>query len=679
MSFLFKKKKVFLFVFLFVFLIQGVFSLVQAEGSMAGIGGIIPYDTSGFTEEDWKAVDTSPTRSKVWSLGDFFMAIGEGILGVAMTLATIFFIPAAFILNSLSAILLGITSYGFNLSLETAVYGMSKIVNAPGSVIKEVWLIFRNLANVGLIFVIIFIAIQTILKSGYESKKLLGGVIIAGLLMNFSFMIGAVVVDVSNQMAIGLYDQVGEIVGKNQSGSLKLGDFYYEKTMTGSFGAIFLADFDENTKKIYEETTGKKAAQNMMQDQNMVSKIQTFSISLTMGAIMQIVLAIVLGIAMTMVIGRLVAILLLLVVSPIAFVSLVLPSTQKISKDWWGSIVGQSFFLPVFMLFILIGVKITEKLPEYLAIGKQTSEISVADAVFDLNAKITEAAPIIFNSAVIIGLFIAGLIAAKKVADQGSAVVGKISATVSSATGGAAMATGAFAARNTIGAGASALQKNEKVQEWLRNRSPLIGGTLGKSLEGVAKSSFDARNSKAFKGVASATGVSSNYASFGSYIKPAKDGFKGQTERVSKSLQNTYSSIPDRKDDHVEVQPKKQQLDLQEQALENAQQREKSIKDALVQQGIDINTDATYQSAKQGLESDKTARETAHKEYLDAKNPTKQKFINKPNKLEVVVKPWLGGAYEDARKKLPLVKSEAEKQNEAILKALEKLNNQNKT
>lgn len=511
MSFLFKGKKIFIFIFLFL---------------------LIPFFS--FAEDG--AASSKAT--------DFVL---DGILGVytfGMSIVSPLVIVFGFIAMLLANMLLGIAAYAFSLSLDIGVLGISDIVHGSDA-IKGSWLIFRNIANVGIIFVILFIAIKTILRSdSFDQKFLLGKVIIAALLMNFSFFFGAIVVDVSNQMALTIYDKIGKITGQSDDGSANLGNYYFKKSNTALFMAAAQSGIDKNSEN-YFKTTIKNIGltlinpiiggiSTIMSVQNQTQKGIILAAGYMLSAITSLVLAVVLFIGTTMIIGRIIAILLLLTVAPIAFASSILPNTEKYSKDWWGSLIGHSFFLPVFLLFILIGVQITEKLPESLRRTKDVQE-----SVFDFAGLVKTLAPIAFNFGIIIGLFIAALLVAKKISSNGSALVGTISSSVTSATGGLLANQAAFIGRNTIGRTAEGISKTEWAQ---RMGSTKIGSMALNQMKGVAKSSFDARESRAFKGVASATGVGGD---FNKYLGPQKGGFVGAVDRAEKARVARANNLSD--------------------------------------------------------------------------------------------------------------------------------------
>jgi hypothetical protein len=689
MSFLLKGKKIFLFVFLLFILFspaQDVFSqgstgvstpITGGQESASFASATEGYSADGEKEEvNWKEMILNTIGGLLDGLFKALIPVFEVIALAALTIASF---------------LLGIASYIFDIFVQIGVYGISDIVGqGEDSPVKKAWLIFRNIANIGLIFVVISIAIGTILQSsGYEGKKLLGRVIVAALLMNFSFFLGAIVVDVSNEMALTVYKEIKKETEAKENQSANLGTFIYENSGVAVIIAAGRDTVSKNEEKTFEKTVenskwkvigqyAKDYANTLQDPKSDEADKMVFNVtSLVAGAVAALVLAVVLLIAGFAIMGRLIAILLLLVVSPIAFMSMILPKTQKISDDWWKSIIGHSFYLPAFLLFIYVGLKILKSfqdmdMSKYIE-GINNNSDSVASYIGTIKVMTIAG----FAMGITIGLFIAALIVAKKISDGGSAAVGKISAAVTSGVGGAAMAGGAFLGRNTVGAGASWAAKNDSVKKFAQSLNPIIGGNMMRGLSGIAKSSFDTRNAQAFKGVASATGVGSDLK-FDKTLKPQKDGFKGQSDRLSQSIQGMYNAIPD-----LDAPNEKAALDSAKANLDSSTAAMASLKKK-VAAGTITAGHSSYTAAETALASAQAAHTLADTSYSKAKNPAKHSFLHSPPPLpgtrgavvNNVVNFWAGDARADARTKIPMQKTKAEKQNEAILKALSSINKQ---
>ena len=75
--------------------------------------------------------------------------------------------------------------------------------------ITQGWTISRDIANLFFIFILLFIAISTILQiETYGAKRLLVKFIVVALLINFSLLIVQSIIDASNLLAIEFYNAI---------------------------------------------------------------------------------------------------------------------------------------------------------------------------------------------------------------------------------------------------------------------------------------------------------------------------------------------------------------------------------------------------------------------------------------------------------------------------------------
>jgi len=666
MSFLFYKKKFFLLFFAFVLFFTTSFNAEARVGSDlpdlynvannissgnisspttnqntgAGGGQIRPSVTDNFqsaTEAD--AVLKTDNEKDGDNLGTWTMRIMEGLAAAAIPFVSLTFIPIGMLMQALTGLVLGMSSYSLDLALSIGVEQISTMARSPE--VKNAWEIFRNLANIGIIFAILYIAIKTVLgSSDYSAKKLLGSVIIASLLINFSFFFGAIVVDVSNEMAITIYEKIGEQTGKDDKGRAKIGSFMFKETSPSFFQTLIPSSIDKNTEEALQSTSNVATGQLANALTSVALWPTRIALGFLFGSIANAVLAVVLWLAVFMIYSRVIIILFLLATAPIAFASMILPNTKKISTNWWSGLVGQSFFLPVLLLFVYIGIEMVGLLP-----GEDKLRTSTNTDLTSFAGYAEVFTPYIFKYIMVIGIFITGMILAKKVSDYGGSTAGKLSASVSSYTGAAFSAGGAILGRNTIGAGATALEKSTKYQDWVR-RNGVLGGLINKNfVQGATKASFDARNSRVFKGVASATGVGGDWSK---EFKPAKDGFKGQSERLAKSIEATYEAIPDKSDDEIKKTAAGQAIiDQKEKAKDELTKATKDLQDA-IESGDQQRISAAKSASKAAQANEKTAQE----EYEKEKNPTKASFIQKPEQPISIKNVWVNAPRTEAAKKI---------------------------
>ena len=96
----------------------------------------------------------------------------------------------------------------FDTAIVFSISGQAMDTSA-NSMIAVGWTTIRDLINLFFIFILLYAAISTILQYGnYQLKNVLAKIIIAALLINFSLMIGKMVIDASHILAWEFYNRI---------------------------------------------------------------------------------------------------------------------------------------------------------------------------------------------------------------------------------------------------------------------------------------------------------------------------------------------------------------------------------------------------------------------------------------------------------------------------------------
>jgi CBS domain containing-hemolysin-like protein len=99
-----------------------------------------------------------------------------------------------------------------------------------------VWMAFRDLANILIIGIFVFIAISIILGlEQFGQKKLIARVLIIAILINFSLLFSKIIVDVSNLVAFQFYKGM---VGVDENGNIPQTSLNPTATQVGIAGAF---------------------------------------------------------------------------------------------------------------------------------------------------------------------------------------------------------------------------------------------------------------------------------------------------------------------------------------------------------------------------------------------------------------------------------------------------------
>ncbi len=313
------------------------------------------------------------------------------------------------------------------------------------------WTAVRDFSNMLFIFVLLYIAIQTILGlGGGGAKRLLSHVVIAALLINFSLFFTQVVIDAGNVLAMGFWTQMTTKQGAREwpSASAAFLEGFRMQTI-----------FDTNGD-IMTETPGGPTNTDPM-DRAMIY---------AGGAVMMFVAGYVFLAGAVIMIVRTVWLLILMIGSPFAFVSFALPSKGGFTSWWWSNLVSQAFVAPAFVFMLFICSIIIKSLDLNMLTGAVNAKFAPA-----ILGGVNNYA-IFYNFFVIIILLLASLTVANKVS-SGAGKMGGDMAKKFIGNGAAYGFTGmAAVGRQTYGrsAAASLRDKDGKETEWAKKQRQLV-------------------------------------------------------------------------------------------------------------------------------------------------------------------------------------------------------------
>ncbi len=189
------------------------------------------------------------------------------------------------------------------------------------------WKTVRDMCNTFYLFFLLIIAFGTILRSStFNAKNLLPKLVISLFLINFSAEITKLVID---------FGQV----------------FMYEiRSWMGSFGegAGSLTSIVDQFRDHLNNFGSKPSFEKVVQ----VTFALVYSLALGFIYIM---------LAMFLLI-RLIAFVLLIILSPIAFLSIAMPSMAKYTSRWWSELVKYSIFGPIFIFFVYLSATMANEL-----------------------------------------------------------------------------------------------------------------------------------------------------------------------------------------------------------------------------------------------------------------------------------------------------------------------------
>lgn len=241
-------------------------------------------------------------------------------------------------------------------SVQQMVVRMGQLVNGIPAV-SLVWQTIRDLVNVMLVFLTIFMGIATILGiSGYGYKQLLWKLVLSALLVNFSITLAKFVIDLGNIFAIETYKQ---ILLTNQSAGGRADPNACvtnagqpnENCLNYGLGPAFVKQMKLMT--IYS-VAGINSNGEVTIAETQLTGVLWISI---FGSIFFIITAFVFGAAAFLILGRFAMLLFVIILSPIGLVAWI-TGVSGVGRKWWKTLIDQTFFLPVMFILWWVTLKL---------------------------------------------------------------------------------------------------------------------------------------------------------------------------------------------------------------------------------------------------------------------------------------------------------------------------------
>jgi hypothetical protein len=254
----------------------------------------------------------------------------------------------------------GIGGVMLDLTVDTTILKMGAILNSSsttlGAGIVGLWKVLRDIINIFFIFGLIYIGIKTILDSQKsETRRTLGMLIIAALIINFSLYITQVVIDFSNIAAVQVYNQIAEMPISKSFSNDKV------NLNSHSIAGGFLKVADVGT----------------LFDGGEIGKGLGFAAGMFYALFMMVFLVItgaVFFMGALLLIKRFIALILYMIFSPAMFIGWILPSFASEQEQWRKGFIQQAFVAPVFLFMLYLSLVVLTTL--------QSSIVKQGDAGF---------------------------------------------------------------------------------------------------------------------------------------------------------------------------------------------------------------------------------------------------------------------------------------------------------
>ncbi len=200
------------------------------------------------------------------------------------------------------------------------------------AIIVEAWSVVRDLANMFFIVILLVIAFGTLFRlEAYSWKKLLPKMVLAAILMNYSRAICGFIVDASQVVMLTF------VAAIKDAASVGLAE---------AFNLSKLLQFDTELK--VDPNGNPSTAQSRL-------------VAIVAAGFMLATMFTVQCVYIVVLVGRLVMIWFLTVLSPLAYVTKVLPATERYASQWWEMFGRYVVVGPMCMFFLWLAMFIAAK------------------------------------------------------------------------------------------------------------------------------------------------------------------------------------------------------------------------------------------------------------------------------------------------------------------------------
>ena len=377
----------------------------------------------------------------------------------------------------------------FNLSIIAVVVNMKNVLGKI-SVIYVVWRTLRDFANMFFIFILLFIAIQTILQMG-DYKKMLRNVILVALFINFSFFFTSVLIDMSNITALMFYKgfATGECQKTAATGVVNAVDGCMSYQIVNSLKLQTLYSTKEKEDGSKPTTSDTSRADKLLnvndaatgQQVSFLAALGTFIISVIAGSILMIIISGVFLASAVLILYRFVELVMLLMLSPIAFAAIVLPATKKHWNTWWNKLSNQLIFAPAYFMFLWIVMTIITSRDEKTHLGVLQGALNMkegTDFYSAMNGDMMAMFTLLANYVIVITMLGYSLVLAKELGASGTEMATKVSKGFQG-----------FVGRNTVGKAAYGIA-NSRVMKNVTANSPTLSKLVSKPMDKLSNYGF---------------------------------------------------------------------------------------------------------------------------------------------------------------------------------------------
>lgn len=234
----------------------------------------------------------------------------------------------------------------------------------------RIWEVMRNIANIAFLvafLVMIYSQVSSLGISNYGIKRTLPRIIVAAIMVNLSYWICAIAVDISNILGYGFHDLFASI----RDTVVKDGQNTWQVVSWQSIAGVILSG-------------GAGAAALGIYANVVLAQTVGGSLFLLIPILLGVIIAVL--VALLILTARQALIMIFILISPLAFVAYVLPSTEKWFDKWRSAFLTLLFLFPIFS--VIFG-------------GSQLAGVAIIQTAQDINTLIlgmaVQVAPVVIT------------------------------------------------------------------------------------------------------------------------------------------------------------------------------------------------------------------------------------------------------------------------------------------
>ncbi|MEK7646351.1 MAG: hypothetical protein AAB381_01495 [Patescibacteria group bacterium] len=374
--------------------------------------------------------------------------------------------------------ILALSGFLLNYSINLTLQMKSFLQQTPA--VFTTWKALRDISGLFIIFTLLYAALRLIL--GLQDAKfgtLIKNIVIAGVVINFSFFFAGLGIDVSNIVSIQLYNAIAPANSLN-AGNLSpagLVNRSIGSSNDGGLSDIFMKSLKipalYNTNGSITPAASTAAAGGAWTAPIKIMMIGIASIMIMITAALSFAAA-----ALAFVI-RFVVLIFLLAFSPIWFASHIVPEIGKYAEKWTSLYKGMLVFMPVYLLLMYLALSVLTTTP--LLTGVDLASAASTNSTTWYSSIMT----LVINAVIVIVLLNFPLVAAVSI----SGGILKFINTDKIGAAGMWGGLGRWTNRNTVGRAAYRLNESEALRG-LSSRVPGLGLMASKGLSALSSNGF---------------------------------------------------------------------------------------------------------------------------------------------------------------------------------------------